>query len=74
MAMRFENKVYIVTGGSSGIGRATVLQLIQEGGLVAILNRNEKEGQDLVNEIMTGGSNNAMYIKTDLGLPEDIQD
>ena len=31
MAIRFENKVCVVTGRSSGIGRATVLQLIQEG-------------------------------------------
>ena len=71
--MRFENKVCIVTGGSSGIGKATVLQLIKEGGLVAILNRNEKEGNDLVDQIIAGGNSNALFIKTDVGVPEDIQ-
>lgn len=71
--MRFKNKVCIVTGGSSGIGRATVLQLIKEGGLVAFLNRNEDEGKDLENLIMAGGTSNGLFIKTDLGIPQDIE-
>ncbi|MEJ7912224.1 MAG: SDR family NAD(P)-dependent oxidoreductase [Chitinophagaceae bacterium] len=71
--MRFENKVCIVTGGSSGIGRSTVLQLIKEGGLVAFLNRNKEEGNDLMKEITAGGSSNGLYIKTDVGIPEEIQ-
>lgn len=71
--MRFENKVCIVTGGSSGIGRATVLQLIKEGALVAFLNRNEEEGNDLMQLIIAGGSSNGLFIKTDVGVPEDLQ-
>lgn len=71
--MRFKDKVCIVTGGSSGIGKATVLQLIKEGGFVAILNRNEEDGNKLIDEIVAGGSSNALFIKTDVGVPEDIQ-
>lgn len=71
--MRFENKVCVVTGGSSGIGRATVLQLIKEGGFVAFLNRSEEEGHDLEEQIIAGGSSNGLFIKTDLAVPEDIE-
>ena len=35
--MQFENKVAIVTGGASGIGRATVLKLAGEGAKVGIV-------------------------------------
>lgn len=70
--MRFKDKVCLVTGGSSGIGRATSIQLAAEGGKVAILSRTEKEGKDVVGEISkTGGQ--AIFIKTDVGNPADIQ-
>lgn len=41
MERRFEGKTGIVTGGAKGIGRATVLRFIAEGGRVAVL---DKEG------------------------------
>lgn len=70
--MRFKDKVCLVTGGSSGIGRATSIQLAAEGGKVAILSRTEKEGKDVVNEISKAGGQ-AVFIKTDVGNPADIQ-
>lgn len=69
---RFENKVCIVTGGSSGIGKATAKQMVQEGGKVAILNRNGEEGNAAVEE-MTRDGDEAIFIKTDVGNPEDLQ-
>ncbi len=69
---RFENKVCIITGGSSGIGKATAKQMVQEGGKVVILNRNDEEGKAAVVE-MTRDGGEAIFIKTDIGDPEDLQ-
>jgi NAD(P)-dependent dehydrogenase (short-subunit alcohol dehydrogenase family) len=69
---RFENKVCIVTGGSSGIGKATAMQLAQEGGKVAILNRKEEEGKKAADEIRHSGGD-VINIKADTGKVEDLE-
>jgi len=48
---RVKNKVAIVTGGGSGIGRATCLLLAKEGAKVAVIDIIDKDGQKVVDEI-----------------------
>jgi glucose 1-dehydrogenase len=69
---RFENKVCIITGGSSGIGKATAMQMVREGGKVAILNRKEDEGKVAVAEITKDGGE-AIFIKADTGIVSDLE-
>jgi 3-hydroxyacyl-CoA dehydrogenase/3-hydroxy-2-methylbutyryl-CoA dehydrogenase len=45
--MQLDNKVAIVTGGASGLGRATVEKFLAGGASVAIFDFNEQEGQEL---------------------------
>lgn len=52
---RFDQKTVIVTGGNSGIGKATALQFARHGANVAIIARNEKTGAEAVSEIRDAG-------------------
>ncbi len=45
--MRFENKVVVITGGASGIGRAAVEKFAREGAAVAIWDVSEVPGKEL---------------------------
>ncbi|PWK18040.1 NAD(P)-dependent dehydrogenase (short-subunit alcohol dehydrogenase family) [Arcicella aurantiaca] len=68
---RFENKVCLVTGASSGIGRATALSFAEEGAKVVVADINETTGIEVVNEInSTGGE--AIFVKCNIGERQDI--
>jgi NAD(P)-dependent dehydrogenase (short-subunit alcohol dehydrogenase family) len=53
--MQLDGKVAIVTGGASGIGRATALLLAREGAAVAIGDVNQSAGQPVADEIVHAG-------------------
>ncbi len=53
--MRLKNKVAIITGGASGIGRATVLTFCREGAKVMIADMNEPAGREVVTAIRKDG-------------------
>ncbi|HYK75557.1 MAG TPA: SDR family oxidoreductase [Daejeonella sp.] len=69
--MRFKDKVCLVTGGASGIGRATCIRLAQEGGQVVIIDRDQKGGEETVNLIQQNGGE-ALTVETDIAHPEQI--
>jgi NAD(P)-dependent dehydrogenase (short-subunit alcohol dehydrogenase family) len=53
--MQLANKVALITGGGSGIGRATALLFAREGAAVIIADVNEQSGQATVGEIIQAG-------------------
>lgn len=70
--MRLENKVALVTGGSSGIGRATALLFAQEGAKVIVVDIKDKGGQETVDMIKTAG-NEAAYCHADVSKAADAE-
>ena len=64
---RLQNKVAVVTGGASGMGRATVLRFLEEGAKVVIADFNAATGEDTVAEAARGGYADAVrFIRTDV--------
>lgn len=69
---KFDGKIALVTGGGSGIGRATALKFATEGASVVIGNRNEKAGQETVDLIKQDGGKASFY-QTDVTKLENVQ-
>jgi NAD(P)-dependent dehydrogenase (short-subunit alcohol dehydrogenase family) len=68
----FESKVALVTGGASGIGRATALAFAREGARVVIGNRNIERGEETVSMIRDAGGT-ASFRRTDVLVAADIE-
>jgi len=70
--MTSNQKVAIVTGGNSGIGRATAVALAKEGVKVVIAARREKEGEETARLVKEAGSD-GIFVKTDVTNEDDIK-
>ncbi|MFI6321838.1 SDR family NAD(P)-dependent oxidoreductase [Nonomuraea sp. NPDC050556] len=66
--MRFENKVVLVTGGSSGIGRAAAQAFAKEGATVVVAGRGEEQLAETV--ALIGGG--ASWVRADVSSDQDV--
>ena len=69
---RLEDKIAIVTGGNSGIGRATAVLFCAEGAKVVIAGRREAENRKVVDEITAKGGE-IMAVQADVSKREDCK-
>lgn len=70
--MLLTDRVAVVTGGGSGIGRASALALAQAGARVVIGNRNQEQGEATVAQIRAAGGE-AWFRQTDITDPEAVR-
>jgi NAD(P)-dependent dehydrogenase (short-subunit alcohol dehydrogenase family) len=56
--MDINGKIAVITGGSSGMGKATIRRIVKEGGKAAIFDINDEKGQALIEEL---GADNVIY-------------
>lgn len=68
----FEGKVALITGGGSGIGRATALAFAREGARIAIGDRNVQRGEEAVQIIRDAGGA-ASFRQTDVSVAPDVE-
>lgn len=70
--MRLKDKVALITGASSGIGKATAILFAQEGAKVVLVDINDEEGQKVQQEIEANGQESA-YISADVSKASDCE-
>jgi NAD(P)-dependent dehydrogenase (short-subunit alcohol dehydrogenase family) len=72
MTDSFTNKVALITGATSGIGRATAIAFALAGANVVLAGRREEEGASVVREIEQAGGE-ALFVRTDVSREADVE-
>lgn len=67
--MKLDNAVAVITGGASGLGRATVERFIAAGARVAIFDFNDAAGESLVAEL----GDNSLFVKTNVADEDSVK-
>jgi NAD(P)-dependent dehydrogenase (short-subunit alcohol dehydrogenase family) len=73
MRKRFESKVILISGATSGIGEATAKRFAEEGGLVVCVGRNSNRGDALVDHLKSRQIGEAFFVQADVKNPPDVE-
>ncbi len=70
--MRLENKVALITGAGSGIGRETALLFSAEGAVIVVVDVNDAAGEETVARVRKNGGD-AVYVHADVSQAADAE-
>ncbi|MFC1983851.1 SDR family NAD(P)-dependent oxidoreductase [Chloroflexota bacterium] len=70
--MRLKDKISVITGAGSGIGRATALLFAREGARVVCVDVDEQKGKETV-DMINQGKRNSIFIQADVSKSEEVQ-
>ena len=72
MSKELQNKVALITGGTTGIGRDTAILFAKEGAKVVFSGRREVEGNETLNLVRAEGGD-ALFVKSDASKSADLE-
>lgn len=72
MYQRFQDKVALVTGASSGIGRAAAIAFAKEGAKVVLASRGEAGTLETLRMVEAAGGE-GIFVKTDIAIARDVE-
>ncbi len=72
MTTNFNGKVALVTGGTSGIGRAAAIAFAREGARVVVSGRREEEGNETLGLIRQAGAE-GLFVRCDVSRPVEVE-
>ena len=67
-----ENKIALITGGTTGIGRATAIAYAKAGAKVVIAGRRAKEGQETLDLVKQAGGT-GIFVQADVSVAADVK-
>lgn len=71
---RLEGKVAVITGGASGMGKATVMRFLEEGASVVVADFNAQTGAETVLEASTAGfADRIRFVRVDVAQESDVE-
>jgi NAD(P)-dependent dehydrogenase (short-subunit alcohol dehydrogenase family) len=71
--LKIKNKVVVITGGTSGLGKAMAKEFALNGAKVVIAARNQKHGEKTLN-VLKEITGNCIFIRTDVSKYEQVED
>lgn len=71
--MRLQNKVAVITGSASGIGRECALLFASEGASVVVSDLNDEAGAATVSDIKRNSGREAIYVRADVSKAVDVE-